>query len=69
MITDQHDVEGERSLSMKGLFHEITFMEAITKYDPILIEIRRGPNSETALMDQEDIDALWEFLDGFRTKE
>lgn len=61
--------DGTRSLEMQGLFHTLTFMPTMSDYDPLLVQIERGTETSCALLDQDDIDALHEFLSHYLTKE
>lgn len=55
------------ALKMQGLVHEMRVMAANSQYDPVLIEIQRAGEEQHCLLDQEDVDALHEFLSRFAT--
>lgn len=51
-----------RSIKMQGLIHTMRVMSAGSNYTPVLIQISRGTEEISALLDEEDVDALHEFL-------
>lgn len=69
MITRSRGPEGgQRSMVMQGLIHEMRVMDANSDYTPVLILIKRGTDDMCALLDQEDVDGLYEFLSHYVTE-
>lgn len=55
-------VDRRGRLVLQGFVHEVIVKPEKSQYDPLSLVIRRGPEHTLALLSQEHIDALYEYL-------